>query len=54
MAASCHCSARKSKTNISLLPRVVARREEKTAGKEGEGGGSKMSNEDFRKMLLKK
>lgn len=43
-------SARKSKTHITLLPRVVARKEE------GSGGETKtkMSNEDFRKLLTEK
>ena len=48
-------SARKSKTHVSLVPRVLARRE---AGHEGEGSErsevKKMSNDDFRKLLMKK
>lgn len=51
------CSARKSKTHVSLLPRVVARKGE-SGEKEKEEGNSeetknKMSNEDFRKLLMK-
>ena len=49
------CRARKSKTHVSLVPRVLARKE---AGQEGEGPergeGKKLSNEDFRKLLMKK
>ena len=50
------CSARKSKTHVSLVPRVLARKE---AGREREGEGpergesQKMSNDDFRKLLMK-
>ena len=46
-------SARKSKTHISLLPRVVARKD--GGGGEGEDvQESKLSNEDFRRILFKK
>ena len=49
------CRARKSKTHVSLVPRVLARKE---AGQEGggpeRGEGKKLSNEDFRKLLMKK
>ena len=48
-------SAHKSKTQVSLLPRVVA---SKVGGKQEEGSSvetkNKMSNEDFRKLLMEK
>ncbi len=45
-------SARKSKTHVSLLPRVVARKEAGGGGGEkSEEQRPKLSNEDFRKML---
>ena len=50
------CSARKSKTHI-FLPRTVARDGESGGGKEEGSGGdtkAKMSNEDFRKLLMEK
>ena len=51
------CSARKSKTHI-FLPRVVVRDGESGGGKKEEGSGgdtkTKMSNEDFRKLLTEK
>ena len=56
------CSARRSKTNISLVPRAVARKSESAPGNQqaqsGAGNGepttmAKMSNDDFRKLLSK-
>ena len=52
-----HLQSRKSKTHI-FLPRVVARDGESGGGKKGEESGgetkAKMSNEDFRKLLMEK
>ena len=51
-------STRKSKTHVSLLPRVVARKGEGNRGEKVEGSDAepknKMSNEDFRKLLMEK
>ena len=54
-------SARRSKTNISLVPRAVTRKTESASGHQqassGTGNGEatmvKMSNDDFRKLLSK-
>ena len=46
------CRVRKSKTNISLVPRVVARAQE--GAEPEELPADKLSNSDFRKLLAKK
>ena len=56
-------SARRSKTNISLVPRAVTRKTESAPGNQEAPGSdsglvkesnvTKMSNDDFRKLLSK-
>lgn len=49
------CRVRKSKTNISLVPRVIARAHEGAEPEESPAGtGEKLSNSDFRKLFAKK
>ena len=51
------CSARRSKTNISLVPRVLAKKSSEGIKKETaetENKGTKLSNEDFRKLMERK
>ena len=63
MSAHTH-STRQSKTNISLVPRAVARKSEFVPGNQqvsgsesgssdGKGTVTKMSNDDFRKLIFK-
>ena len=61
----CTFSARRSKTNISLVPRAVTRGKSESApgnqqAKSGTGNGepassvARMSNDDFRKLFARK